>query len=526
MYDAFGAGSNSDVKRAEEAAEVFGAVMNQMAQDASSMQSDESVVADTESVSADMDSAKRSYEYSAREHRIEEASEKDVDLPEESVVNEVKELTEDAVELICEKLNISKEDLFQKMQSLGISEVELFQPEKLAQLVMELTGESNVFNLLTNADFQSILQELSAMEKEAAASFGMNLEQFKEVVQDVLHNTQQNETQQIVTDNKESGVEQMVGSAVSENMESGTGAVQAAGNEETITNAQSEGDNSTVTKEQAEKKITANGQGEKVNQELTNNEASQKVEENLVDETEGFEEELKLQEDSKNQMTVNQDETSSEEMLTQKMKSSQQEEHQDNSSFENRNQQFNDGISTGANFTSEISANGIVEESFTEISYSNIDVDDLMQQFVENIRIAILENKTTMDMQLNPENLGKIYLHLTAEEGAVQAQIIATNESVKEALESQMAALRENLNQAGVKVESVEISVATHEFEQNLEQNNKQGEQQGEMQEELSKTRRNINLNSLDELAGVMSEEEVLVAQMMRDNGNSVDFTA
>ena len=38
--------------------------------------------------------------------------------------------------------------------------------------------------------------------------------------------------------------------------------------------------------------------------------------------------------------------------------------------------------------------------------------------------------------------------------------------------------------------------------------------------------RRNININSLDELSGLMSEEETLVAQMMRDNGGTVDFTA
>lgn len=32
-------------------------------------------------------------------------------------------------------------------------------------------------------------------------------------------------------------------------------------------------------------------------------------------------------------------------------------------------------------------------------------------------------------------------------------------------------------------------------------------------------------MSSMDELAGVMTEEESLVAQMMRDNGNSVDMT-
>ena len=35
-----------------------------------------------------------------------------------------------------------------------------------------------------------------------------------------------------------------------------------------------------------------------------------------------------------------------------------------------------------------------------------------------------------------------------------------------------------------------------------------------------------LRINSLDELSGLMSEEETLVAQMMRDNGGTVDFTA
>ena len=38
--------------------------------------------------------------------------------------------------------------------------------------------------------------------------------------------------------------------------------------------------------------------------------------------------------------------------------------------------------------------------------------------------------------------------------------------------------------------------------------------------------RRNITIDSLDELSGLMTEEESLVAQIMKDNGNSVDLTA
>ena len=89
-----------------------------------------------------------------------------------------------------------------------------------------------------------------------------------------------------------------------------------------------------------------------------------------------------------------------------------------------------------------------------------------------------------------------------------------------------MADLRQNLTQAGVKVDAIEVTVASHEFERNLEQNGESEKQQGERQEEKVSHRRNLNSDSLDELSGLMTEEETLAAQIMRDNGNSVDLTA
>ena len=95
-----------------------------------------------------------------------------------------------------------------------------------------------------------------------------------------------------------------------------------------------------------------------------------------------------------------------------------------------------------------------------------------------------------------------------------------------------MAALRETLQMQGIKVEAVEVTVATHEFEQNLDGNQSangqaQSEREQQAQAEAEKSgRRNLNLNDLDGLSGLMSEEERLVAQMMADQGNSVDFKA
>ncbi|MEG1291971.1 MAG: flagellar hook-length control protein FliK, partial [Lachnospiraceae bacterium] len=77
----------------------------------------------------------------------------------------------------------------------------------------------------------------------------------------------------------------------------------------------------------------------------------------------------------------------------------------------------------------------------------------------------------------------------------------------------------------GIKVEAIEVTIGTHEFEQNLEGNQQNSSE--EQKEEAGKNpRRSINLNNLDELSGVMSEEESLAAKIMSQHGNRVDLTA
>ncbi len=169
----------------------------------------------------------------------------------------------------------------------------------------------------------------------------------------------------------------------------------------------------------------------------------------------------------------------------------------------------------------------ILPEETVQPYTSQVDALDLIDQIAKNVRVTISAAETSMEMQLNPENLGKLYLNISEREGSIRAQITAQNAAVKEALEVQLVELRQSLNQQGIKVDAIEVTVGTHEFEQNLEQNAKEEEQmQQQMQESRKGTRRNLNLNELDGLSGLMSEEEQLAAQIMKDNGNQVDLTA
>lgn len=182
--------------------------------------------------------------------------------------------------------------------------------------------------------------------------------------------------------------------------------------------------------------------------------------------------------------------------------------------------ELNNFVSTSKNEAVEVIKN-------TDSYSSHVDTEDIMGQIVQKISVEMTGEETSIELQLNPESLGKVYINISSKNGEVSANIITMNEIVREALETQMVNLRENLNQAGVKVDAIEVTVSSHEFERNLEQDTSRDEREGERQEMMSsQRRRNINLSSLDELSGVMDEEEALVAQMMKDNGNTMDMMA
>jgi len=167
-----------------------------------------------------------------------------------------------------------------------------------------------------------------------------------------------------------------------------------------------------------------------------------------------------------------------------------------------------------------------VASDVSAVAYSDVNPIEIMNQVAENVKASITEDVTKMEMQLNPQNLGKVLLELTSKNGVVSAQFTAQNDVVREALEAQIADLRETLNQQGIKVDAIEVTVSSHAFEENLDQNAQSQEKEGEMMEQISSLRRrSLSLGSLDTLAGLLSEEDRLVAQIMKDNGNSMDVT-
>lgn len=179
-----------------------------------------------------------------------------------------------------------------------------------------------------------------------------------------------------------------------------------------------------------------------------------------------------------------------------------------------------------APFTQNLSMQNPVEimpEISETIGYFDADTEMILNQITDYMKGQIVDGVSELEMQLHPESLGSLHVKLTAKEGLVTAQFTAQNETVKAALESQMIQLKDTFREQGITVEAIEVTVASHKFEQNLSQNGG-GMQEHDRQSERPRNRR-INLNALAEEED-FTQEERIAAEMLKENGGTVDYTA
>ncbi|MFI3201682.1 MAG: flagellar hook-length control protein FliK [Eubacteriales bacterium] len=150
--------------------------------------------------------------------------------------------------------------------------------------------------------------------------------------------------------------------------------------------------------------------------------------------------------------------------------------------------------------------------------------EHILKQLVEYIKINANPTVTELEIQLQPASLGTVNVQVALQDGQLTAQFRAESEIAKEVIESQMVQLRDTLQENGLKIQAIEVTVATHEFERELDQHEPNQEQ--DEQTNSSKRRVNLNLGDLEDLEEILSEEEQLAVEMMKENGNTVDYTA
>jgi flagellar hook-length control protein FliK len=157
------------------------------------------------------------------------------------------------------------------------------------------------------------------------------------------------------------------------------------------------------------------------------------------------------------------------------------------------------------------------ETAFEGAAYE-VDATDVVDQVVESIKLNNTTELKSMEIQLNPQNLGKVNLMVSVREGVITAQITAENEQVRKALESQITTLKENIQNQGIKVDAVEVTVQSHSFEANQQF---AGQQQAA--EQGRRSSRRINLGGFGFDDEETDEDDTVINY---NENSSVEFTA
>lgn len=379
-------------------------------------------------------------------------------------------------EILKDELGVSDEQVEDAMSILGLQWMDLLNPASLSQLVTQLTGTEDACSLLMSEEFTNIMQNTDALVQNLSETLGISRDEWVALQNQLAELTVDfNET----VDMADGGVQEM-----------------APQTDATITSQ-----DTTV--------MAATVQMTHTTEEAQNVQPEEEAEDAApviqVNASEDAQTENNVSEDASGEM-------GEPAAQSQKTKESSVNEHAQNMEFQVRAEQQT-----------------VAPEEVNKVaSRTTIDMQDIMNQITEFAKVNLSPENSSIEMQLNPENLGKVYLHIAAtKEGNITAELAVSSETVKTALEAQIADLRTSLNQQGIKVDAVEVTIASHEFERNLEQNASGEEQQGSQREESGRTAgRRLFRGELDELSGLMNEEEALAAQIMKDHGNTMDVTA
>lgn len=162
-----------------------------------------------------------------------------------------------------------------------------------------------------------------------------------------------------------------------------------------------------------------------------------------------------------------------------------------------------------------------VEEISTTPFDTSVTQADIVRQIVDEIKLNLSKDVTSMTLQLNPEQLGKVQIHVSTKNGVMQAQIIAETEAAKAAVESGLAVLKEAFENQDLKVDAIEVMVGTPDYFAEESGTEAQMEQK-EQKSGNSTGAVNFAGNSDDDT----SEDASLETEMMKAQGNQVNYMA
>jgi flagellar hook-length control protein FliK len=195
-----------------------------------------------------------------------------------------------------------------------------------------------------------------------------------------------------------------------------------------------------------------------------------------------------------------------------------QSETQNSSDFQNQqndtlDSNLVDGLAQA--LTDAVSAGGEVSDF-----EGDVEAADIVRQVVEEIKTNINDKVRSLELRLNPENLGRVQISVTTKNGVMQARIIAENEAAKNAIEGSLSLLKETFNEQNLKVEAVEVTIANYDF---FKEDNEPTD--NENNQKNTSSRGNDDSGNDDIVKEELSDAEQLEKDMMQQTGNSISYT-
>lgn len=407
-----------------------------------------------------------------------------VQEPDKMTTEQIADALAQMIEQLKDLLGVSDEELLAGMQDIGMEQVDLLNPENMAQLLTAIAGEGDAISFVTNEDLYMALQKMTAAAEDVSSQLmqdmGLSQEEFDALLEQFVQ-------------------------------------VEDAANEEPVQSAEF---NEGLQMADAVNKDAVLLQEEVPTVIVEENSKSQQIKESKDQPCADQYEEL----------PENQQETPVQETAKVPSRKPEGDAH-----GQEETRDFNGQHGAVQNFGDK--PNEIVQVSAEAVtSYTSENADSILKQLADFVKIVRNENLTEMELQLHPASLGTVNVSLVTKGGAVTAEFTTQNEAVRAAIESQVSQLITNLEEQGVKVEAVEVSVASHEMERNLEENsqNDQSRQEQEEKQRIQGTsrRNSINFNAFadgDEMVEEMqgADDATRIAmELMAANGNSMDLMA
>lgn len=178
----------------------------------------------------------------------------------------------------------------------------------------------------------------------------------------------------------------------------------------------------------------------------------------------------------------------------------------------------NEGNASAANLFTEHLAEAFETSAGERTPSAGSLMTHIVDQVVNQVKIRMMPETTSMELMLHPESLGRVSLQVTAAGGATKAMLIVENQMAKEALESQMITLKETFEEQGLKVDAVEVTVSEFGLDHQ--------ERQDQQDQKNGARRRRFRLDAGAEESTVEGTDVQMVQAERRDVNSVVDYTA